>query len=356
MGSPSFPYRDTPDATAVRTAEHQVVVVGAGPVGLTAALDLAKRGRKVLLLDADDTVSTGSRAICWAKRTLEIFDRLGVGQPMLDKGVTWHTGRVFFGAEEVWQFDLLPEPGHRMPAFVNLQQFHVERYLIDACLREPRIELRWRTRLTAVEPRDDGALLTLESPQGPYRLHAQWVLACDGVRSQVRRSLGLPFRGEIFADRFLIADVRMAADFPAERRFWFDPPFHAGGSALLHQQPDDVWRIDLQLGPDADPEGERQPERVIPRLRAMLGPERGFELEWVSVYSFQCRRLDRFRHGRVLFLGDSAHQVSPFGARGGNSGVQDADNLAWKLDLVLSGIASEDLLDSYDTERGGSGR
>jgi 3-(3-hydroxy-phenyl)propionate hydroxylase len=162
--------------------------------------------------------------------------------------------------------------------------------------------------------------------------------------------LGLSFAGEIFEDQFLIADVRMQADFPVERWFWFDPPFHSGQSCLLHKQPDDVWRIDLQLSPDADPEHERQPAVVRPRIERMLGHQ-AFELEWVSIYRFQCRRLERFRHGRVIFAGDAAHQVSPFGARGANSGIQDADNLGWKLALVMAGASPDDLLASYDSER-----
>ncbi len=157
--------------------------------------------------------------------------------------------------------------------------------------------------------------------------------------------------GRVFRDRFLIADVVMHADFPAERRFWFEPPFHPGGSVLLHRQADNVWRIDFQLGWDADPEVESEPERVCARVRAMLGPEIAFALEWVSIYTFRCRRIEKFRHGRTVFLGDAAHQVSPFGARGGNGGVQDADNLGWKLDAVLRGEAPEALLDSYDIER-----
>ena len=152
-------------------------------------------------------------------------------------------------------------------------------------------------------------------------------------------------------DRFLIADVVMKADFPAERWFWFDPPFHPGQSVLLHKQADNVWRIDFQLGWQADPVEEKKPENVIPRIKAMLGDEREFELEWVSVYTFQCRRMNRFTHGRVLFVGDAAHQVSPFGARGANSGIQDADNLSWKLKLVMAGQAPATLLDSYHEER-----
>jgi len=349
---PHFAWHPTPDATAPTPAAHETVVVGAGPVGLAFALDLASRGRRVLLVDEDDTVSVGSRAICWSKRTLEIMDRLGLGDRLLGKGVTWNTGRVFFRDREVYRFDLLPEPGHRMPAFVNLQQYWFEQFAVEAAAAHANIELRWKTRVTAVAPRNDGVFVSLESPQGPYRIHARYLVACDGAKSAIRRLMGLDFHGKVFEDRFLITDVRMQADFPAERWFWFEPPFHSGHSALLHRQADDIWRIDLQLGPGADPEEEKRPERVVPRLRAMLGDDRPFGIEWISVYTFQCRRLERFRHGRVIFAGDSAHQVSPFGARGGNGGIQDADNLAWKMALVLEGTAPESLLDSYDVERG----
>ena len=328
-----------------------VAVVGGGLVGLTVALDLAQAGVRVVLLDDDDTVSTGSRAICMAQRSLEIFGRLGLGRRMLEKGVVWNTGRVFFGEGELFSFDLLAEAGHEYPAFVNLQQYYAEMWLVEACAATGLVELRWRHAVTGVESRADGAVLTVSCPDGEYRLHAEWVLAADGARSFVRRAMGLPFTGKVFQDRFLIADVVMEAPFPSERWFWFDPPFHRDQSALLHKQPDGVWRIDLQLGWDADPELESRPERVIPRVQAMLGPEARFTLEWVSVYTFRCRRLERFVHGRVVFVGDSAHQVSPFGARGGNGGVQDADNLAWKLAAVLEGRAPESLIETYDVER-----
>ncbi|WP_237213579.1 FAD-dependent oxidoreductase [Falsiroseomonas oryziterrae] len=331
---------------------RQVVVGGAGLVGLTLALDLAQQGVQVVVLDDDDTVSFGSRAICFAKRTLEIYGRLGLGARFLEKGITWKTGRVFHRDREAYAFDLLPEEGHEYPAFVNLQQYYAEEWLVEAC-RAAGVELRWKHRIGAVTPRADGATLAVEAPDGSYVLHADWLLACDGARSFIRDSMGLPFTGQVFRDRFLIADVVIKGDvgFPTERWFWFDPPFHPGQSVLLHKQPDDVWRIDFQLGWDADPEEEKRPERVIPRVRAMLGEQVPFELEWVSVYTFRCRRLERFRHGRVIFAGDAAHQVSPFGARGGNAGVQDADNFAWKLAFVLQGRAPEALLDSYDAER-----
>jgi len=354
---PVFDYRRCADQDSPRPARHEVVIIGAGMVGLTAALDLAQRGVAVLLLDDDNTVSVGSRSICQAKRTLEIWDRLGAAAPMLEKGVTWQIGRVFFRGQEVYNFDLLPEGGHRFPAFINLQQYFVEHYLLERVADCPAIELRWKNRLAGLTPHADGVRLSIETPDGGYTLEAGWVIAADGARSTARRLMGLDFKGRVFEERFLIADVRMpeppfGRTGVPERWFWFEPPFHKGDSALLHRQADDVWRIDFQLGPDADPEAERQPERVAPRLRTMLGENARFDYEWLSVYTFQCRRLEKFRHGRVIFAGDAAHQVSPFGARGGNSGVQDADNLAWKLALVLQGTAPETLLDSYDEERG----
>ena len=346
-----FAYRRSPDQDAHAPVHHPVIVVGAGPVGMALALDLARRGIVPLLLDDADRIGEGSRGICWAKRTLEIFDRLGVAAPMVEKGVVWQKGKVFLGNAQVYDFDLLPEGGHQLPAFINLQQYYVEQELVRGIQRHGEIELRWRNRVTGIEPRDDGATITIETPEGPYRLTCDWLVCCDGARSPCRDMLGLGFKGEAFQDRFLIADVKMRAAFPTERWFWFDPPFHTGQSALLHKQPDDVWRIDLQLGPEADADAERAPARVVPRIERMLG-HRDFELEWVSIYTFQCRRLERFMHGRVVFAGDAAHQVSPFGARGANSGVQDADNLAWKLAAVLNGKAPLSLVETYEIERG----
>lgn len=347
----AFPYVRSPDQDAPTPVRHPVVVVGAGPVGLTLAIDLAQRGQPVLLLDNDHRLSTGSRALCFAKRTLEIWDRLGVGQPMVDKGVSWNVGKVFFRDEQVYRFDLLPEPGHERPAFVNLQQYYCEAYLVERALQLPKLEIRWHSTVQGIAPAADGARLTVGTPEDDYTLDADWVVACDGARSPLRGLMGLETKGRVFRDRFLIADVKMEADFPTERWFWFDPPFHPNQSVLLHREPDKVWRIDFQLGWDADPEAEKQPERILPRVQALLGRDAKFSLEWASVYTFACQRMDRFVHGRVVFAGDAAHGVSPFGARGANSGVQDADNLAWKLDWVLRGRAGEALVQSYGPER-----
>jgi 3-(3-hydroxy-phenyl)propionate hydroxylase len=345
-----YDYRRAADQDDGHRARHPVAVVGAGPVGLAAALDLALRGIPVVLLDDSDCIGEGSRGICYAKRTLEILDRLGVGEALVGKGVTWKLGEVYLGNALVYSFDLLPEDGHKMPAFINLQQYYLEKALVDRINEVDGIDLRWKNRVTGLALHDDHVELTIDTPDGPYHLQAEWVIAADGARSTVRELIGLRFRGVTFEDKFLIADIRMAADFATVRRFWFDPPFHSGQSALMHRQPDNVWRVDLQLGPDADVEAEQKPERVVQRLRRMLGG-RDFDLEWVSIYRFNCRRLDSFVHGRVIFAGDSAHQVSPFGARGANSGVQDAENLAWKLAAILHGEAPAALLESYNVER-----
>ena len=349
---PKFDYVRPPELAEGRDRHYPVIVVGAGPVGLTAAIDLAHQGQPVLLLDDDDTVSIGSRGVCYAKRTLEVLDRIGCDNRFVDKGVSWDVGRTFFGEGEVFNFNLRPQAQHLRPGMINLQQYYLEQYLIERTGDVPQLEKRFKHKVIAVTPGDDKVTLRVETPDGAYTLTADWLVVADGARSPIRTMLGLDIEGKVFMDRFLIADVVMAADFPAERWFWFDPPFHRNQSVLLHKQADNVWRIDFQLGWQADPVEEKKPENVIPRIKAMLGDEREFELEWVSVYTFQCRRMNQFNHGRVLFVGDAAHQVSPFGARGANSGIQDTDNLAWKLKLVMDGKAPAALLDTYGEERG----
>ena len=343
-----FAYAPPPGLLAPEP-RHKVVIVGAGPIGLALAIDLAQKDVASVVLDDNNVVSVGSRAICWSKRSLEILDRLGVGAKCVEKGVIWKVGRTLHREDEVWTFDLQPDPGHKMPAFVNLQQYYVEEYLVTRALEFPGlIDLRWKNKVTSVDA-SDHATLTVETPDGTYRLEADHLVACDGAKSEIRGMLGLDFDGELFEERFLIADIEMTGDFPSERRFWFEPPFHAGQSALLHKQPDNIYRIDLQLGWDADPEAERQPDRVIPRIEKAVG-HTDFRLDWVSVYTFQCRRLARFVHGPVIFCGDSAHVVSPFGARGGNGGLQDVDALGWRLAAVAQG-ADAGVLNAYDRER-----
>lgn len=347
----SYEYVRPPEQSGAEKKRYPVVIVGAGPVGLAAAIELAQSGVPVVVLDDDNTVSVGSRGVCYAKRTLEVLDRLGVGTPCVDKGVSWNVGRTFFREEEVYNFNLRPQDDHKRPGMINLQQYYLEEYEINRAKELPNLDLRFKNKVVSVNPDGQGATLQVETPDGIYSLETDWLIVADGARSGIRRMMNLEIDGKIFMDRFLIADVVMKADFPTERWFWFDPPFHPGQSVLLHRQADNVFRIDFQLGWQADPEEEKKPEKVIPRIKAMLGDDREFELEWVSVYTFQCRRMNSFTHGRVLFVGDAAHQVSPFGARGANSGIQDADNLCWKLKLVIEGKAPPSLLDTYSDER-----
>ncbi len=349
--NPVYEYRKSPDQDSTSVIHHPLIVVGAGPVGMAAAIDAAQRGIRALVLDEDNTVSVGSRAVCYSKRALEIMNRLHCAQPMIEKGVTWNVGKIFFRDELVSQFDLLPEEGHKIPAFINLQQYYLEEYMVRRMDQLSNLEVRWKNRVTGVENGADRVLLNIDTPDGGYVLSCDWLIVADGANSPIREYLKLESTGQWFQDRFLIADVVMKAGFPPERWFSFDPSYHRGQSTLLHRQSDDVWRLDFQLGWDADPDEEKRPENVIPRVKAMLGEDIEFELEWCSVYTFRCRRMKKFRYGRALFVGDAAHQVSPFGARGANSGVQDTDNLIWKLKLVMDDKAPERLLDSYSDER-----
>lgn len=353
----AYPYERCSDQDQSDPVRHPVVVMGGGPIGMGVALDLGRQGIPVVVLDDHEGVGMGSRAICFAKRCLEIADRYGCGEPMAEKGVVWNLGKVFHQDRKVFEFNLLPEEGHKFPAFVNMQQPYFEQFLIerarDLQAAGAPIEIRGKNRVDTVQVMDDHVILTVMTPDGPYTLEADWLIGCDGANSSLRRMMGLDFTGRVFQDSFLIADIRMKGDvkFPTERWFWFDPPFKSGASTLLHKQPDDVWRVDFQIGWDVDRKEELKETNIRARLDAMLGPEVQYDIVWTSIYTFQCKRMDHFRSGRVLFAGDAAHQVSPFGARGANSGMQDADNLGWKLGMVINGVSPDSLLDSYDMER-----
>ncbi|GGK68678.1 FAD-dependent oxidoreductase [Amphritea balenae] len=348
---PEFSYSRDTDQDAEDVVHHQVIVVGAGPSGMATAIGLAQQGIAVVLLDSSNTVSTGSRAVCYSQRSLDIADRLGIGQRLVEKGTSWSFGRTFFGDTEVDSFNLT-DTDSRHPAFVNLQQYYLEEYLIDRIGELSAISLRWENRVVRIDHSNELTLLKIDTPEGSYQLSCDYLIAGDGANSFIRSESHQDFKGQIFHNRFLIADVVMETDkFPVERWLWFNPAFHDGQTALIQPQADNVWRIDFDIGWQADPAEERKPENVIARVEALLGGDVSFELEWASVYTFTCRRMDRFRKANLFFVGDAAHQVSPFSARGINSGFEDADNLVWKLRLVIDGLASDSLLDSYSDER-----
>jgi len=349
--NPVYEYIKSPDQDSSSPAHHPLIIIGAGPVGMAAAIDAGQRNIPTLVIDKDNTVSVGSRAVCYSKRALEVLDRLKCAKPMIDKGVTWKVGKIFFQDGLVHQFDLLPDKNHKIPAFINLQQYYLEEYMVKRMAEISNIEVRWKNCATAINNDAEKVTVYVDTPDGKYQMTCDWLIVADGANSPIREHLGLESTGQWFRDRFLIADIIMKADFPAERWFSFDPSYHRGQSTLLHKQADNVWRLDFQLGWDTDPDEEMKPENVIPRVKAMLGEDTDFELEWCSVYTFRCRRMDKFRYNRTLFVGDAAHQVSPFGARGANSGIQDTDNLIWKLKLVMEGVAPASFLDSYSDER-----
>jgi 3-(3-hydroxy-phenyl)propionate hydroxylase len=332
---------------------HRVAIVGGGPIGLTLALGLARHGVPSVVLEADDTVCSGSRAACISRRSLEIFAALECEAPMLAKGLAWSGGR--YRDTEVFRLAMPHDGNQRFPPMINLQQCYAEQYLVDACARHPElIEIRWQSKVTGVTARADGVTLDVQVPDAAYRLDARWVVACDGARSVVRQALGLKLEGTQYEGRYVIVDILLKSDYPTERRAWFDPPSNPGSTLLMHKQPDDIWRVDYQLGDDEDAEAAVKPENVLPRVAshlAMIGERDDWQPVWISMYKANALTLRRYRHGRVLFAGDAAHLVPIFGVRGMNSGVDDAHNLAWKLALVDGGRADDALLDSYSDER-----
>ncbi len=352
---PRFAFRTPPELAGQKPGRYPVVVVGGGLTGLAAACDLALRGIPVVLLDDDDTVGVrgaASRGICYARKTLETFERLGIYQRVAARGVTWSVGRVLRNDQELYSFDLGAGAETCQPPFINIQQFHVEWALVDRLAELPGAQLRWLSRVTGAQAAADHIRLSVETPAGTYALEAEWVVDASGVGSRLREALGVTVRPSLGVDRWCISDVRFpAAERPPERHVWVEAAFNEGRAVWQHPMADGVWRIDYQMAPDAEPAEISNPEAVRRRLAAHLGVQTPVELVWVGPWAYRSFVLDRFRHGRVLFAGDAAHCFSPFGARGGNSGVQDAENLAWKLAAVLRGDAPEALLDSYDAER-----
>jgi 3-(3-hydroxy-phenyl)propionate hydroxylase len=356
---PVYPFVE-PGELRGALGRHPVAIVGAGLTGLTLACDLALRGIPAVVLDEDDTVGVrgaSSRGICYAQKSLEIFERLGIYQRMLDKGIQWSVGRTYAGDDEVYSFDLKRQRTHdasEQPAFINLQQFYVEWFLVDRLYELGTVELRWRNRVVGIEPHDDEVRVEVETPHGHYRLSAAWLVDCTGSHSPVRKWTNVAVLSDWILDRWCISDVRFRQQPVAERWTWIEAPFNENRAVWQHLMADRVWRLDYQMPADADPDAISRPEVVAERLRRQFGADIEYELVWVGPYAYRSECLERFRAGRVLFAGDAAHVMSPFGARGGNSGIQDADNLGWKLALVLAGAAPEQLLDSYDEERRGA--
>lgn len=357
-------YFNYPTFAARRVSGHEggredcpVAIVGAGPIGMTAALTLARYGIATVLLDRKSTFNDGSRAICIARPSMRIFEQLGVVAPFLAKALGWTRGRSFYRDTQIYQFEMPHAAGERYLPMYNLQQQYIEKFLHDAIEAEPLIDMRWQSDAVGVNQSDDAVTLRVSSPFGDYDLEAGYVLAADGARSPLRSLLGLRLKGENYEGHYVIADVRMKHDYPTERRAFFEPPSNPGGTVLIHKQPDNIWRVDYQLKPGESGADATLEANIRARVGAILddvGHNGPWELEWWSIYTANTLALDDYKYGRVMFIGDSAHIVPIFGVRGLNNGIADAFNAGWKIGYVLNGWAEPSLLDSYSPERRGA--
>jgi 3-(3-hydroxy-phenyl)propionate hydroxylase len=354
---PTYPFEAPEELKDGIAVIHPVVIVGAGLAGLTAACDFALRGIPAIVIDEDDTVGVkgaSSRGICYAQKSLEIFRRLGIFDRIEAKGVKWSVGKTLAGDEVVYEFDLAKQASHNVseqPPFINLQQFYLEWFLADRIEELAVSKVRWQSRVTKVVQYTDHVVLDIDTPSGSYQCRALWVIDASGLRSPIREASGLKVEQSLGVDRWCISDVRFKDKKPVERWTWIEAPFNDNRAVWQHLMADDVWRLDYQMPADADPEYVSSPEVVAERLRRHLGEDVEFELIWVGPYAYRSHLLESFRKERIFFAGDCAHVMSPFGARGGNSAIQDADNLVWKLAQVISGKANDSILGSYSDER-----
>ncbi|WP_236574319.1 FAD-dependent monooxygenase [Hydrogenophaga sp. PBL-H3] len=335
-------------------AHVPVLIAGGGPVGLTLSALLCRQGIANLVIEADESYCSGSRAICMSRRSQEILGWVGADKALVAKGLSWVGGRSYWRQTEVLHFQMPSEPTQRFAPMVNIQQFYVEEFAHQSAQAAGASQVQWASRVTEVKPHVDGVEVEVSTPEGPQTLHADWLVACDGGRSTVREQLGLQLEGTQYDGKYVIVDVVQKTRRAVERLAWFDPPSNPGSTILMHRQPDDVWRIDYQIRDDEDPLEAVKPENVLPRVQShlsMIGENEPWEPLWISIYNAKCLTLPSYRHGRVLFAGDAAHLVPIFGVRGLNSGLDDAGNLAWKLARVVRGQSPHTLLDSYSTER-----
>jgi len=341
-------------------ARQRVVIAGSGPAGMVTALELARHGVPSVVLESELQVSQGSRAIVFTRRSMEILQQVGVAQRMSEQGLPWRFGNSYYRGQRVFRMEAPHDSDDRYFPMLNIQQQYMEEYLIEACAAQPLIDFRWGNKLVQVRQEEGVAHLQIDTPEGPYALDTDWLVAADGGRSEIRTALGLKMEGASYEGFFVIADIRIDLPLPTERLAFFDPDWNPGNTILMHREPHGIWRVDYQLPPGETPEQALRPESLKARIDAQLAmighAGTPWEMDWSSVYSARTLTLPDYVHGRVLFTGDAAHLLPIFGVRGANTAFQDAQALGWQLGMVVKGLAGEKLLANYSAERVGAAR
>jgi 2-polyprenyl-6-methoxyphenol hydroxylase-like FAD-dependent oxidoreductase len=331
-----------------------VIVVGAGPTGLTLACQLLRQGVPCRLVDASSGQEQHSKALAIWPRTLEMMDRVGVAAAAIDSGLALTLGVVHSKRRPLARLEL-DALRTRYPFGLILPQSETER-ILAARLEELGGRVEHRTEFVDAEQGQASLRVALKRGDRIEQADARWLVGCDGANSAVRAWTGIPFAGRSYSESFLLADVMVSSDLPRDRAQYFLSP-----AGMLHAvplpSPDAMpaaqrpWRFTFDI--DSSDESGLPSSTAIESLVARRGlPDvRIASVLWKSRFRIQRRLVARYRHGRCLLAGDAAHVHSPAGGQGINTGVQDAMNLAWKLALVNRDLAHEALLDSYESER-----
>jgi 3-(3-hydroxy-phenyl)propionate hydroxylase len=327
--------------TEPQPPNREVLVVGAGPVGLVSALALRSRGRAVTLLEAEPAGRSrpGSRAIFVHKESLKLLEQIrpGLGREIAAHGLVWPTKRTFWRGRQVFvRHYPQPDPS-TLPPFASLPQIEIERFLFQAC-QEAGVDFVWNTPVTGVETTPDGVTVTTTAGQ---IWTAAYLIGADGARSAVRQAIGVPMEGSRSKNSYIVVDV--AEDpgdpLPCERVFHYKHPGVGGRNVLLVPFVGG-WRIDLQCRDEDDPERFSGMEGVRRWLPKVMPARYADRITWVSTYQFLQVLASDFtdQHQRVLLVGEAAHLFAPFGARGMNSGIADAIAAATAIDTALKEI------------------